>query len=1378
MDLLEKNPPLNITFFMVQLPFSGSFRIPGFQKPVSRKSTRLLGVIVVLFLTGAAFSFEKLNAADAVKETKSATHKAALSTVTALSDASLERIAKSGIRLTGTQAFSSRQLRGFGTVKGVAYLWEREGMHGSLLTVACENEEKAKLLHAKYLSDISVLPGVEDRHQKLGDQDVPVKMVKTQGTILALRSGACVRIFAASTDALLEELVKAIKPTAPFLATPEVEVPMYLDVWDRFSLRFYDVVGRGPEGEKGRNYDPQQELKWAEKIGRAGLVLWTGCAPLDLASGLTDEPSWDWVLREATARKLPIGLNLANFGTSAFPLWMKDQFQQHMPEFSGNQYAIGDVYHAGQGTRLSWCADEGLDYAFGPIQKIVRNHVDNPSVAFYLEPHSEIRHREWDILMEYGSVADRSYRKFLQEKYQTPKAVSQRWYGDRKTLKGWSDVRVPEVASFQGWESDSLDLTGTWRICFEPKDSQPGATSGSNGRLTPDSTVPVTWAAPAFDDSQWATLTAPGADRWYLLPKTAAVYRRHFQVPEAWMQKKPVWLYVWDLNQSDGKQTVGVYLNGKQIDLDSTRNGMSGHVGRYDVAALLTPGDNQLTLRLPMGYLAYRTYLSHTPPPTYPSPDNHYNARWADFIDWYSWTRGEAVRRGIEAIRAADPNRPIEIASPGSFAESLRPLCEQYGAFFYDTGGMSGTWIDILPMLMRGVDMPMALEPGSPPHEMLSLKSFLGLWGTEGIQANNYFMHIGDLFYRDDLRPFFEQQLPLTRLTGKYHAPKGEVAMLTNTQGVMATGFPMPFDANVCLGGGYWGAGHGQFPTDRWHFDALLPSDFAAGNAAPYKVIVDTNTSIMDPSIVSAIEKWVREGGVFVTRIQTGRHTPEQADAWPISRLTGYRVTHLDKVSPTGGNTLHRYLRLAPGQSVFPADAWDPKKNFSQGQTLQKEAPECQDLLLWADGGVAAGVRPLGKGMVVNLGLNGGTVPDLVSKILEWRKLTPMPIGATPDSRTSGVRPFHFQSNNGLYDVCRVWNQKREPSPAINLRLANLNTKPEFCLDPLSGKFLTLEEVDGGWGIKNLSFGPLEQQAYLTPRNQIEHAPLEWFGLQRNWWRGTTPPRRKTPLPLFTDNTVDLNDRWSFIALDDNADAKPLATTGYDDSKCERMPLGVWDFPNHHDVKRAMYRKSFTVPTGWTNGAIYFWLQIIIGDPIVGKGQVYLDGEPLTDGARNGGFELTSRLTPGSKHTLALDIRKTGALGGVRGNAWLSYFPEPDKKIDLAGTWQTTVDGLKYGGQATLPGKWNGWRAARRSIQIPQSESDKSVFIQYEGLNSLIGVLVNGTYVRRHHHGVGGITRLNITPYLRFGQDNEIEIVGVGTGDLTSAALWLYKSPK
>jgi hypothetical protein len=38
-------------------------------------------------------------------------------------------------------------------------------------------------------------------------------------------------------------------------------------------------------------------------------------------------------------------------------------------------------------------------------------------------------------------------------------------------------------------------------------------------------------------------------------------------------------------------------------------------------------------------------------------------------------------------------------------------------------------------------------------------------------------------------------------------------------------------------------------------------------------------------------------------------------------------------------------------------------------------------------------------------------------------------------------------------------------------------------------------------------------------------------------------------------------------------------------------------------------------------------------------------------------------------------------------------------------------------------------------------------------------VMVNGRLIRRLHHEVGTITSLNVTPWIKFGQENEIHIV-------------------
>ncbi len=127
--------------------------------------------------------------------------------------------------------------------------------------------------------------------------------------------------------------------------------------------------------------------------------------------------------------------------------------------------------------------------------------------------------------------------------------------------------------------------------------------------------------------------------------------------------------------------------------------------------------------------------------------------------------------------------------------------------------------------------------------------------------------------------------------------------------------------------------------------------------------------------MVSGIEKWVRNGGVFVTLAQTGRHTPEKADSWPISRLTGYRVDKIDHLKSDGSVDETGTLWSAPGEHVFNGILNGVTAN---GLHLRQVADDAQDLLLWRDGSVAAGMRPLGKGFIVELGakFTGAKAPD------------------------------------------------------------------------------------------------------------------------------------------------------------------------------------------------------------------------------------------------------------------------------------------------------------------------------------------------------------------------------------------------------------------
>ncbi|MGO8935571.1 MAG: hypothetical protein ACLQDA_17835, partial [Terracidiphilus sp.] len=51
-------------------------------------------------------------------------------------------------------------LRSYGTLSGDQTRWQMPGGHASLLQIHCDDEAKAKIVHAKYLSDLTEIDGV------------------------------------------------------------------------------------------------------------------------------------------------------------------------------------------------------------------------------------------------------------------------------------------------------------------------------------------------------------------------------------------------------------------------------------------------------------------------------------------------------------------------------------------------------------------------------------------------------------------------------------------------------------------------------------------------------------------------------------------------------------------------------------------------------------------------------------------------------------------------------------------------------------------------------------------------------------------------------------------------------------------------------------------------------------------------------------------------------------------------------------------------------------------------------------------------------------------------------------------------------------------
>ena len=153
-------------------------------------------------------------------------------------------------------------------------------MAGSVLSITLEDEGKAKLLQAKYLSRPHRIAGREDRRRTA---ILTAYAVDGQGSIVAFRAANKVTILAARGDEELKALIRRVKPAGG--ATAEVEAPMYLDRWDKFAFRHDYRVWQHPAGKTDVTYDFTADFDYAKQEDRAGVLLSVAPLATDSAEG-------------------------------------------------------------------------------------------------------------------------------------------------------------------------------------------------------------------------------------------------------------------------------------------------------------------------------------------------------------------------------------------------------------------------------------------------------------------------------------------------------------------------------------------------------------------------------------------------------------------------------------------------------------------------------------------------------------------------------------------------------------------------------------------------------------------------------------------------------------------------------------------------------------------------------------------------------------------------------------------------------------------------------------------------------------------------------------------------------------------------------------
>jgi hypothetical protein len=1205
-----------------------------------------------------------------------------------------------------------KPLRGYGSLGGeyVEYGMVRDVAGASVLRINCPDIKKAKIALGKYLSDLRSLGGVKENTVTIEGKGVPVALIEGMGAVLALRKDKTIIIMTAPHAEELGPFLKALNISMlaelDFTGAP---VPTYMDKFDRWGFGFwFNQPLKTPEKQE-ETYDVRQKFEWAKKMG-VGLQIDVHLNQSVGAYGILDDNGKRWAVELACDMGIPASIQMQ--GAPA-PQWIAnrygDQMQHKLPQYVGSWYGINgnNGFPGSPYNQLSWASVEGKDRLFFDLYKAVRKYQAYPNVTGYGEWHGEIGEGPVAMMIDCGPVADARYRDFLKGKYQTVKALDQRWSGGKGLIKDWDKVRMPEPAEFLGWGKQSVDLQGEWRVSLEEK-------------LPPD--AKEKWGEPDLKDYDWRRLLAPGDDSQIIREKwrVPSVFRRSFNLTGEELKRLKAsgktYMYVWTLQQGNNTP-VRACINGKRLP-DQPQRCWASWVA-FELGDNLKEGGNHVALMLPWGELSYRIYLSPDAPKCYPELGKERNAQWVDYRDFISWMREDSLRRSLEAIRREDPDKFIKLYAPGAITDIMKGLAEDYGCFFHDTGGMSGNWNDIIPSLMRSSGLPMSLEPGNPAYDMPSLRTFFGHWATEGLNAVDYFMDIGDILWRPDQKAWFEAHLPLVHLLGKFHYPESEVAVMVGERAHRLIGFPWDgFDTPLLW---YWRRNGvntlGRMPNPR---DCINESDFMRGNADKYKVIVDDATLIMDEALIDKIEAWVRAGGIFITQGQSGRHTPETPNAWPINRLTGYKsVSNNDN------------WRVGPvdGQPIFTDPLWTKRDANgpvlgAAGELLEKVAPECQDILKWPNGAIAMGVRQLGKGKVITMGTSMPNVISGWTELLKWCGVNVAPAPVVQDCRVA-----KFVSNNGLFDIYVAWADKVKTPGTVTLTVPGKQT---MMRDVYTGAAVTGVVKGDMVEFAGLNVEPMETYAFLAPRQSLTVAPLDWLKLQREWWKGTKNPASAAKLKPWP-NALDLDADWAFMSVPADKEPASLVNTDVDDKSWPRMDFGVWYGTKYPDTKSGVFRKRFTAPAAW-QGKGRTWLWVRNSTPVTFlppyKTQVYLDGQSVYDskGWRYGSCvqEITDRLTPG-EHLLAVATKSSNPVGGVDGNIWLEHVPEPVTRQTLEGDW----NGVQLPGKVKMPAD-----GIKRTFKPDPAMKKKKalLFVEFTE-NNIVGVILNGRIMNRDQGG-------------------------------------------
>jgi hypothetical protein len=1218
------------------------------------------------------------------------------------------------------------------------------GLEG--LSFQCDSPEHAVILLHKIASDMSptATGPVNWQTVSINGADVPVLVRPGFGSILLAAKGTTTYAYATPAT---DNLATAFSGAAPSLSgasfyDPKFRYPMYMD---KFSSR-----GIG-------SWYPYLWGQGFEKVDNSVK------AHFDFMrdNNLTVQPNdGHFLLRNLLPiiHQYDLPYHYAQWlgWTPEHPLLSPEDVVQ-----PGKDFVSAFVYYGGVG----FGGKKLLDYRNWVFTEGLKQLVDDPSLVDVLDPNGEVGPSAFQLYWDFSENNRRHFATWLKETrgYSLP-SLSKAWYAGEKHFSSWDDVPIPMDYELFGLESDSLRADPTWKI----------------HSATMEDALKAGFVKTDLDDKNWLSLTLPGGQLMTAIGASRAPYwyRGTINVSSSWLSSHRdhgrIYLNCAELTGSGTfEHPDRLWVNGQEVGALSLQ---PGHYiqGSIDVTDLVKAGTNSIVLfpgrlEIPIGTV----FLGSKPMESYPFTNSQLNARYVAWHDYVAYCIAEEMENTYKAIRGVDANRPIKMMAALD-KDLVIPLQEKYAAFGHNTGDEAffRPW-DKRFGYPRGI--PSSAESSGSQMNPDGLKRWIGWFNFTGLNAFDNFHNVQSMMYFD-VGPIWKQNLPYIHLGNRRDLKKPDIALFWSSQDERL----LDRTTNMC-----YDLGRGDLQPLGYSYVYTDDSGMRDHVTDDYPVIWDCASSVIRPETIARIKAYVEAGGTFIALQETGRHTPTERDAWPITDLTGFKVREIRPMTGTVNILQQQSLFTAlAGKSFYNKGSSIDYSNYNYADkcvVLDPVADGTEVIARYGDGGVAIGLRHLGKGRVVVLGSpfwrdsfdkQGVWWPGegqcaFIEDLLHGLGLKPL---ATAD--THKVWREHYLANNGTEEYLTMWNPYPDP---VTFSTDWTTVNPvQSVYDPKNGQPLPSSSFkDNSVHLDKITLAPYETLvAAAAVTRKPTDALNDWFKHYALWNRPSAPGEKleRPDLPTYDFpisyqlkgkqvNDADLGKLdLAALSTQPQTDDTWSKNTGFSPESQQTLP----------DTEHFVFHATFDLPASWKPGQPY-QLNLQAFGKFAPTVDAWLNGKQVLTQAKTSAFGYSS-LSGGAFADIGpllqfgkpnILIFTTGKLGFM-GEALLIHHPVPAETQPVTGEWQVQATEDSGLAPTTLPGKMQGLIAFKRDVTIPSSWKGSRVFIQIDLANprEFASSAFNDQVIFLPLRNFSApVTYADITPYVKFGQANSLTLI-------------------